>query len=63
MTSQMSHMKTIAQINCTIESHDTSLELDDVMHKIQKSWLLGIHGNMIDRHGEATQVHTKTPEN
>ena len=41
MTSQMSQMKSITQINHTIESHKTGHEWDDVMHKIQK-----IHGSM-----------------
>ena len=36
MTSQMSHTKSIAQINCTIESHKTGHVWDDVMHQIQK---------------------------
>ena len=35
MVSQTSHMKSIALINCTIESHETGHEWDDVMHKIQ----------------------------
>ena len=42
MMSQMSHIETITQINCTIESHETSHDLDDIMYKIQKSWLPGI---------------------
>ena len=36
MTSQMSHTKSIAQINCTIESHKTGHKWDDIMHKNQK---------------------------
>ena len=52
MMSQMSHMKAITQINHTIESHETGHKWDDIMYKIQKSWLLGIHGNMIDGNGK-----------
>ena len=43
--SQMSHTRSIAQINHTIESHKMGHKWDDIMHKIQKSWLPGIHGN------------------
>ena len=35
MMSQMSHLKTIIQINCTIEWHETGHEWDDVMDKNQ----------------------------
>ena len=50
MMSQMSHMKSITQINCTIESHEMGHVWDDVMHKIQnhgsqefvKIWTLGM---------------------
>ena len=36
MTSQMSHTKSITQINHTIESHKMGHKWDDVTHKIQK---------------------------
>ena len=36
MMSQMSHMKSITEINCTIESHETDHEWDDIPYKIQK---------------------------
>ena len=34
MMSQMSHTKSIAQTNHTIEPHETGHEWDDTMHKI-----------------------------
>ena len=42
MMSHMSHMKSITQINHTIESHKMGHDWDDIMHKIRKSWLPGI---------------------
>ena len=48
MMSQRSHTKAITQINSTIESHKRGHEWDDVIHKIQKAWLLGTDRNMID---------------
>ena len=48
MMSQMSHTKTITQTNHMIESPETSHKLDDVMHKILKSQLLGICYNTVD---------------
>ena len=35
--SQISHMKSITQINCTIESHEMGHMWDDVMYKISKN--------------------------
>ena len=43
---------TMAQINCTPESHETGHKWDDIMNKNGKSWSPGMRGNVIDGNGK-----------